>query len=207
MYSKFDKLDKEKKDKIINAALKEFGSTNYKNASTNIIVKDAGISKGLLFHYFNTKRELFIYLFDYCIEIFMSRYNNILNIDETDILNRLREIVIKKMELLLEYPFIFKFVKNAYLETDKEISQDIAAKYQNNKTFAYNNVFQNIDYNLFKDSIDVSKALKIIIWTFEKYGEEYLEAMRNNPHKQLDYDEIINQIDSYIGIFRSNFYK
>jgi len=47
---KFLKLDDEKKDRILNAAMKEF-RYGYVKASTDIIVKEAGISKGLLFHY------------------------------------------------------------------------------------------------------------------------------------------------------------
>ena len=47
---KFLKLDDEKRDRILNAAMKEF-RYGYVKASTDIIVKEAGISKGLLFHY------------------------------------------------------------------------------------------------------------------------------------------------------------
>ena len=45
MYSKFLNLDKEKQDRIINAALKEFALKGYDNASTNEIVKSSEISK------------------------------------------------------------------------------------------------------------------------------------------------------------------
>lgn len=56
---KFLELDKLKQDRIINAAMKEFALKGYKNASTNEIVKEAGISKGLLFHYFTNKKAYF----------------------------------------------------------------------------------------------------------------------------------------------------
>ena len=44
-------MDEEKKQKIINASIEEF-SKGYSLASTNEIVRKAGVSKGLLFHYF-----------------------------------------------------------------------------------------------------------------------------------------------------------
>ena len=53
MNEKFFDLKKEKQDRMINAALKAFAVNGYKRASTDEIVKDAGISKGLLFHYFD----------------------------------------------------------------------------------------------------------------------------------------------------------
>ena len=50
MDDKFFDLKKEKQDRILNGALKIFALNGYKNGSTDVIVKEAGISKGLLFH-------------------------------------------------------------------------------------------------------------------------------------------------------------
>jgi len=55
----FRSLSPEKQEKIFDAALNEFASNGYLNASMNSLVKAAGISKGSLFLYFRTKRDLF----------------------------------------------------------------------------------------------------------------------------------------------------
>ena len=52
MNEKFFELKKEKQDRMINAALKVFSQYGYNHASTDEIVKEAQIIKGLLFHYF-----------------------------------------------------------------------------------------------------------------------------------------------------------
>lgn len=49
IYQKFNSLEAEKQERIINTALKEFARNGYDKASTNEIVKEAGISKGSLF--------------------------------------------------------------------------------------------------------------------------------------------------------------
>lgn len=64
----FESLPAEKKKRILIAALKEFSEKGYEQASTNSIVKEAGISKGILFHYFKTKRDLYLYVVLYRIE-------------------------------------------------------------------------------------------------------------------------------------------
>ena len=61
MNQKFFDVKKEKQDAIINAALQAFGENGYKRASTDVIVKQAGISKGLLFHYFISNSLLYIF--------------------------------------------------------------------------------------------------------------------------------------------------
>jgi AcrR family transcriptional regulator len=55
----FSKLTSEKQEKVFEAAVTEFASKGYRNASMNRLVKAAGISKGSLFQYFRTKRNLF----------------------------------------------------------------------------------------------------------------------------------------------------
>ncbi|MGI6412409.1 MAG: FtsX-like permease family protein [Syntrophomonadaceae bacterium] len=53
--TRFYSLEKDKQERIINAALKEFARSGYERASTNVIIKEAEISKGSLFNYFNSK--------------------------------------------------------------------------------------------------------------------------------------------------------
>ena len=65
MNDKFFDLKQEKQDRMINASLKIFSRGGYRHASTDEIVKEAGISKGLLFHYFGSKLGLYGFLFDY----------------------------------------------------------------------------------------------------------------------------------------------
>lgn len=55
-------LPEEKQKQILDCALNEFAEQGYDLASTNQIVKEAGISKGVLFKYFTSKEELFYYI-------------------------------------------------------------------------------------------------------------------------------------------------
>ncbi len=46
----------ESRERILDAALEEFGAWGYESASTNRVCRQAEISKGLLFHYYKTKQ-------------------------------------------------------------------------------------------------------------------------------------------------------
>ena len=50
MSAKLLNLEPGRRDAILNAALKEFILEGYDKASTNVIAKEAGISKALMFH-------------------------------------------------------------------------------------------------------------------------------------------------------------
>ena len=57
----FEKLPAEKRNMILAAGIREFSQKSYKDVSTDVITKECGISKGLLFHYFGSKKEYYLY--------------------------------------------------------------------------------------------------------------------------------------------------
>ena len=60
------------RNRMIEAAIIEFGLHGYEGASTNQICAGASISKGLLYHYFKSKENLFAETLRYCMEEFGS---------------------------------------------------------------------------------------------------------------------------------------
>ncbi|MEA1974222.1 MAG: TetR/AcrR family transcriptional regulator, partial [Bacillota bacterium] len=92
MNKALNKLETKKRDQIINSALKEFAENGFMKASTNIIVKNADISKGTLFNYFGSKIKLFNFLEEFVIS---TVYNSIIdNIDWTieDFFERVKQV-------------------------------------------------------------------------------------------------------------------
>ena len=53
----FEKISEDKKQMIINKGIKIFSEFSFVEAKTDLIVKEAGISKGLLFYYFDNKHS------------------------------------------------------------------------------------------------------------------------------------------------------
>ena len=84
MNEKFFDLKKEKQDRMINAALKLFAENGYRRASTDDMVKEAGISKGLLFHYFGSKLGLYEFVYDYSVKFLTMELSSVLHQEETD---------------------------------------------------------------------------------------------------------------------------
>lgn len=58
--STFDNISPEKRNRILNVATKEFANKGFENANINNIAKNAGVSVGSLYKYFNTKQDLFL---------------------------------------------------------------------------------------------------------------------------------------------------
>jgi len=207
MYSKFLNPDSDKQNRIINAAIKEFAEKGYSNASTNEIVKEAGISKGLLFHYFQNKKQLFFFLFDSCVELITDDFYKKIDLSETDFFQRIRQSVLIKMELLAQYPDLFKFVEKAYMDDAADIQAEMQKKIRELNHINIGKIYEGIDVSKFRDDIDIQKIFKIITWTFEKLSDEELYKAKLLPNFEIDYQKVQKEAEDYFEILIKCFYK
>ncbi|MDR1875614.1 MAG: TetR/AcrR family transcriptional regulator [Synergistaceae bacterium] len=60
----FYNLPFEKQERILQAAIKEFGQRNVQEANLSNIVNAANISRGSLYQYFSNREDMYIYIFD-----------------------------------------------------------------------------------------------------------------------------------------------
>ncbi|MFI8293433.1 TetR/AcrR family transcriptional regulator [Streptomyces sp. NPDC085614] len=55
-------LSPERRERVLVAAMDEFGTHGYSTGSLNVIAREAGVAKGSLFQYFSGKLDLFTYV-------------------------------------------------------------------------------------------------------------------------------------------------
>lgn len=77
----FNNLPKEKKERIINAAVKEFSRVPLEKALISNIIKDAGIPRGSFYQYFENIDDLFVYIID---GIFKKIRKDVVSLVETE---------------------------------------------------------------------------------------------------------------------------
>lgn len=207
MFSKFQNLKLEKQERILNAAIKEFAKKGYKNAITDEIVKEANISKGALFHYFNNKRDLYLFLYDYSLEIVMDEFFGKIDLEEKDILKRLRQILIIEFMLINKHPDMLDFIKSANFESSDEVRNDLKYKNEVYLTNGYSKVLSNFDSSKFKEGTDIKRAVNVIIWTMEGFAAKKKEEIRESPTTDLNFDEILSEMDIYFELLKDCFYK
>jgi AcrR family transcriptional regulator len=58
-------LDAERRERVLQAAMAEFGRHGYSGGSLNVIAREAGVAKGSLFQYFDDKFDFFAHVAEY----------------------------------------------------------------------------------------------------------------------------------------------
>jgi TetR/AcrR family transcriptional regulator len=207
MLPKLENLDKDRQDQIINAALQEFAVKGYDEASTIIIAKNAGISKGLLFHYINNKKDLFLYLYDYTLKIILNDFFGSIKLEEKDMLERCRQIAFVKMELLHKYPQLFDFFQTAIYTDSEEVKAELDKRSKDIRGNSFRKLFENIDETKFKDDIDIPKVKDLIIWSLNGIADMLQQKVKGLMWEEIDYDQLIAECNSYFEILRKSFYK
>jgi AcrR family transcriptional regulator len=206
MATKLVDLEDQRRDAILNAALKEFAIRGFDDASTNIIAKEAGISKALMFHYVTSKKELFLFTYDYFNNLMIKEYYELMNFEEKDIFERLHQSYLLQIELLKRYPWIFELNKLSITYIDV-VNKEAEDRTQKEQASCYLQLFDRIDESKFREGLDIERSKQIIFWSNSGFTNQILDDIRNSKASEVDYSSITAKLDGYLEELKKMLYK
>jgi len=209
LHANFDNLPAEKKMKILQVCVDEFAEHSYKEASTNEIVKKAGISKGILFHYFGSKKNLYLYILEYAINHFAKALLSELDNLSSDIFDRLIEWSINKIKISYENFKIYKIIMSAFLDTPIDVKVDIEEMSTRLFSQLMPKFLEGIDVSRFKKGIDAQKVMQIIMISLDGLSNKYInELIKIGAENSLNkMEEIVEEIKEYMEILKYGVYE
>lgn len=199
MNEKFFELSKDKQDSMINAALKVFAKDGYQKASTDTIVKEAGISKGLLFHYFGNKKTLYCFVLQYSARYQMMEIARDMDEREKNLFERIRLTEENKRRMLLRYPFLDLFLICAGKEADAEVRQE-AEKWSAAAKDACREVWMAADEALLRGNLTMEEAIEVVTLCMEGYKNRMADKC-GAP------DEVLSGFLPILEILKRNFIR
>ncbi len=122
----FLNLDEEKQKKIINQAMKEFSEKGYKNGNVGVIAKNAEVSKGSIYQYFDGKKELCLYCVKLACDISFKYVDKAIKVCyDMSIFDYIYFGYKKAWTLFSDEREVYVFLQNIYLDIKSEISGDV----------------------------------------------------------------------------------
>lgn len=198
---KFTGLPEEKQSKIIDGALASFSLNGYKKTSVSDIAVSAGISKAMVFHYFGTKKELYVYLIGYCTSLIMNQIQEKFDHSVTDFFDRIMMTASTKISAMEKHPSCLSFLSSIYFEQDPEVKQEIKAALATGEGFRSSLAYDGIDLHKFKEGVDPKLVMKLL----QRYTEGHINELPN--HAAVDVEAINNEFHACIRLLRNNLYK
>lgn len=207
MYHNFENLIEDKKQRILEACILEFADKGYEKASTNAIIKDAKVSKGILFHYFGNKKSLYLYIVEYCIQFLITEYRKYPLQKSGDIFDRIIELGMTKLKISHANPNISKLIVYAFMNTPEDIRSEIQDKYKQLSNEFMPSIFQDVDYSKFRNGVNPKKALEIVMLFLEALQEKYNKEYKGREQELLgDVDKIMEEYKEYIEVLKYGIY-
>lgn len=194
-------LAAEKQKKIIDAALKSFGTNGYKKTSVSDIAAAAGISKAMVFHYFGTKKDLYLYLVNFSGNTIVNEIKEKFDNTITDFFERIRVASEIKVSAIKKHSSILEFLTSAYFENDEEVKEEIQDIFASGDDFRNQIAFEGTDYSKFKEGVDLKLLMKMLVWMGEGFGKQL------SSHEEFDIEKLCAEFYECLDLLKDNFYK
>ena len=173
---------KKSKEKILQAAITEFSASGYDKVTMENICTRHGISKGMMYHYYSGKDDLFLLCVQNMYQM-MQQYleENMAELDKKDALHALKEFWMLRESFFGEHPPFKNIFENALLRTPphlfekiEEIRGPIEAL---NRQFLHRTIGKiELRENLKKENVSIYlEAMESVFW---KLVEQYRREQR-----------------------------
>lgn len=198
---KFYNLTVDKQTTIVDAALQAFGTNGYKKTSVSDIANVAGISKAMVFHYFGTKKDLYLFLLDYCFQLIIEEIDEKFDKDITDFFERITMAATIKTGVIKKHHAALSYLSSVFFESNEEVKEDIKKWMFKSDVFRDKIAFEGMDYSKFKEGVDVKLVMKMLMWI----SEGFVNQAKSN--QVMDLDNMMKDFTESMNLLKSNLYK
>ena len=194
--NKFEQLAEEKQSRIVNACISEFAENDYETASMNTVVNQAGISKGSLFNYFQSKSILYNHIYELALREVKTYLRKVR--DETAQLpfnERLSKIVDSGVQFIGEHPRLARIYFRLVYSGDSPNREKIVTELQAMSEEYLGNIIQDaMDRNELDPNLDKGQAVFFLDSVLNRFLKDYHEAQTIGNNERYDRDEWVNGI-------------
>ncbi len=192
-------IDEQKRQRVIRASIEEFAK-GYEAASTNEIVRKAGISKGLLFHYFGSKKNLYMSVFrdsaEQTAQALLSRVGEL----PGDVVERMIKLALTKLELYREDPDTWLFLADAVSNPPSELKREIRSAQAELTRASMKQFLTGLDFAQLRPDVEPAQLLKFVQLVLKGLEQEYLGR---SDLASLDWDQVMKEFMVYIELLRT----
>jgi AcrR family transcriptional regulator len=182
----YGEMRQEKQKRIEETALSLFAEKGYKATSISDIAKSAGISKGLMYHYFTSKEELLKMIWDKVV----GEFNAIIDLDNDG------EITEEEAEFYMDQFFEMckrnrlQFKLYYQLSFQPEVVSYLTTKYEKPKAaqrmslilnfFSTKLNFETGEFGYFATLVFIKGLSMVTTYTENVYGNDFLDRFKQN---------------------------
>lgn len=166
------------REKIIQAAIEEFGMNGYEGASVNAVCERHKISKGLIYHNFKGKDEIYLICFQRVIDELTQFIHNSLDIQSKDSIPQLKDYINTRKLFFKEHPWYLKIFCEAIIFPPTHLEESIQSLKGKLDDLNAKLIKELISKLKLRDDVSEEKIIKTLTHSFDYFD---ILSQRNNP--------------------------
>lgn len=199
----FYNLDEEKKNRVLEAALEEFGNRSFHQATVGRIVKKADIPKGSFYQYFESKKDLYRHLIEMSQEKKFEFMKGVLEeMESEDVFGRLRRLYRAGFRFAEQNPRLLAVGQNLMKE-DAELREELLGE---SLASAEDFIIGILKEGVENDEIDPNANLSVAASMITQYNMKLVDLFLGTPLNE-GAEEFLKKIDSMTVILKNGLSK
>ena len=161
----------------------------------------------MLFYYFTNKKNLYVYLIDYCIEVIEREYLEVIDYSARDLFERLKDLSIIKWNFVTKNPNAINFIGTLFFKNPENLDAELKVRFEALQGKWYSILYEDIDFSMFREDIDTKKAFDLIQWSLHGYEKDLKYRLRDQKITSIDYEVYYEEFYGYLEVLKTTFYK
>ena len=174
------------KDKILKAAISEFGTKKFESASLNNICSDNNISKGLIYHYFKNKDELFLSCVKSCYDELVE-YLSINSYNNNDFQNNMKKYIDLRYKFFKDNPNYSHIFFTTILQPPSHLKEQIKELRKEFDEFNINRYKMDLSNLTLRDDVSEDEAIEYF-YIFQEMFNGYFQS---KAYENTDFESLI----------------
>ncbi len=174
------------REKILSAAIAEFGTKNFESASLNNICSDNNISKGLIYHYFKNKDDLFLSCvkssYDALVE-YLSKEN----FNKADFQSNMKKYIDLRYQFFKDNPFYSHIFFTTVLQPPLHLKEQIKELRKEFDEFNINRYKMDLSNLTLRDDVSEDEAIEYF-YIFQEMFNGYFQS---KAYENTDFESLI----------------
>ena len=195
---------------ILQAATKEFSEKGFFQTKTDDIAMTAGVSKGLVFHYFRSKKNLYTEVVRQAITE-LEKLFDYTQFPSTSLIELFDYSLKRKFEIAESHKDEMALMMDVYGNLEKlpeELQQEIFSYIEKMKVDSYEMIAQIIRKMPMKEIVREEDVVKLILTVFNQVEAEAKQLMSEKTISDLHiFDEMIEMARRQVEILEVGFLK
>jgi len=130
-----------------------------------------------------------------------------IDLNNRDLFDRIYNVGLKKLYVQMEFPHLFDLLTAAVAENSEVVRDSVAMKLGPIYSESQKKLYENIDYSLFREDVDVEKAIEILSWTMNGYADKAIEQLMSFEDLSDFGKKYLEEWERYSEILKQSFYK